>query len=907
MQHVSSSASEGVSSGEVSNNDNALEDNVLHASLREHVRLLGDSLGHTIADDLGTEFVDQIEKIRALAKKGRKDAGARAELIDYLRTLPEERMLPVTRAFNQFLNLANLAEQHYRGRFRRVEDYRPGTQPRLDELLERLTQAGHDGEALLERIASMRIELVMTAHPTEVVRRTLIRKYDAIETCLRDINGSEEYPERLDQLQGRLNELVSQAWHTSEIRAERPTPVDEARWGLAVIEQSLWQAVPAFYRELDQLLLTRAGRRLPLEAAPIRFASWMGGDRDGNPNVTSAVTREVLLLERHRAAESFRRDVQQLRLELSMWKATPELIELAGGPCPEPYRRVLSDLEQRLAATRDKAQMIWEGQGWSGERPTVETREALQAPLEACYHSLMACGLDVIANGALLDTLRRVACFGTTMTRLDIRQESTRHTQVFEELTQYLGLGNYAEWDEPARRKFLLDELNSPRPLIPAQWPCSDDVREVLDTFEVIGSEYSEALGSYVISMAGQASDVLAVALLMKAVGGRVSLPISPLFETLDDLDRAGHVINDLLGMPEYQALIDARQEVMIGYSDSAKDAGQLAAAWAQYRAQERLVRVCDEHGVTLTLFHGRGGTVGRGGGPAHAAILSQPPGSVQGSLRVTEQGEMIRFKFGQPRIAVRSMEIYLSAVLEATLLPPIEPKQAWREEMDQLASRAHQVYSGIVREDPAFVPYFRAVTPETALSGLPLGSRPAKRRATGGVETLRAIPWIFAWTQTRLMLPAWLGSDAAFAERSDSEEGMARLREMMNEWPFFGTFLDMLEMLLAKADGEINAYYEERLIDDDNSRALGTSLRARLEGLEATLLRIRQQDHLLEHAPLIRQAVDVRNPYIDPLHGLQAELLYRSREHEGDISPDLQRALMVTMAGISAGLRNTG
>lgn len=888
-------------------NGEEMEDNVLHTSLREHVRLLGDSLGRTIADDLGEAFVERIEDIRALAKRGRHDPEGRAALIEYLRALPDESLLPVTRAFNQFLNLANLAEQHYRGRFRRVEDYRPGTQPRLDDLLTRLEESGHRGEALLERIASMRIELVLTAHPTEVVRRTLIRKYDAINECLNALSGEQEHPERVDQLRARLEELVSQAWHTSEIRAERPTPVDEARWGLAVIEQSLWQAVPTFYRELDQLLMARAGRRLPLDASPIRFASWMGGDRDGNPNVTSDVTREVLLLERHRAAESFRRDVQQLRLELSMWKATPELVALAGGPCAEPYRVVLSDLEQRLAATRDKAQAIFDGSGWSGERETVETREALLAPLEACYHSLMTCGLEVIANGALLDTLRRVACFGTTMTRLDIRQESTRHTEVFEELTRYLGLGDYGEWDEKTRCDFLRRELASLRPLIPPEWPCSDEVREVLDTFAVIGSEYREALGSYVISMAGQASDVLAVALLMKAVGGRVSLPISPLFETLDDLDRAGSVMDALLSMPDYRELIDTRQEVMIGYSDSAKDAGQLAAAWAQYRAQERLVEICDAHGVTLTLFHGRGGAVGRGGGPAHAAILAQPPGSVKGSLRVTEQGEMIRFKFGQPRIAVRSMEIYLSAVLEATLLPPVEPQPEWRDEMNRLAGRAHEVYASIVREDPAFVPYFRTVTPETALAGLPLGSRPAKRRPTGGVETLRAIPWIFAWTQTRLMLPAWLGSDEAFGERIQSEAGLARLREMMEQWSFFGTFLDMLEMLLAKADVEINAWYEQRLIRDEASKALGVSLRERLEGLEKTLLVIRQQQQILEHAPLIRQAVDVRNPYIDPLHGLQAELLHRSRAQEGELSPALQRALMVTMAGISAGLRNTG
>jgi phosphoenolpyruvate carboxylase len=400
---------------------------------------------------------------------------------------------------------------------------------------------------------------------------------------------------------------------------------------------------------------------------------------------------------------------------------------------------------------------------------------------------------------------------------------------------------------------------------------------------------------------------VLTVALLMQEVGGRAALPIAPLFETLNDLDHAGEVIDQLLALPEYRQLMQGRQEVMIGYSDSAKDAGQLAAAWAQYRAQEALVEVCRKHDVKLTLFHGRGGAVGRGGGPAHAAILSQPPGSVDGSLRVTEQGEMIRFKFGQPDIALRSMEIYACAVLEATLLPPPAPKANWRDEMDQLAEVSHEVYVNVVRDDPEFVPYFRAVTPESVLGRLPLGSRPTKRRQDGGVETLRAIPWIFAWTQTRLMLPAWLGSEQAFSGRLEQPGGREVLQEMRDQWPFFGTYLDMLEMLLAKADVGIAAYYEQRLVDEPALKALGTKLRERFELLEGSVLTLLEQDDLLEKTPLIRQAIEVRNPYIDPLHGLQAELLQRNRDADGAISADLSRALMVTMAGISAGLRNTG
>ncbi|MBZ0331243.1 phosphoenolpyruvate carboxylase [Halomonas sp. ANAO-440] len=878
----------------------------LHESLRDNVRILGDSLGRTIADDLGEGFVDRIEAIRGYAKSGRQgDVQSSRELIEYLRKLPDRDLLPVTRAFNQFLNLANIAEQHYRARYRRVEDYRPGSQPMLGELLTRARQAGHAPRKLVESLANMRVELVLTAHPTEVIRRTLIQKYDAIDECLSTIESSSDYPERASRARGRLEELISQAWHTDEIRHERPTPVDEAKWGFAVIENSLWQAVPAFHRDLDTLLLETAGERLPLDAAPIVFASWMGGDRDGNPNVTSRVTREVLLLGRWMAADLYLRDLEQLKAELSMWKSNSALRAEVGGVA-EPYRELLKRLVQRVEATRDWAKAELDGRSFEGG-PIIENSDQLYAPLLTCYRSLCDVGLDTIANGALLDTLRRVAIFGVTLTKLDIRQEASRHALVMEELTGALELGHYRDWSEEQRQAFLLAELESRRPLIPRRWECSAETREVLDTFRVIASEQSEALGTYIISMAAQPSDVLTVALLMKEVGGQVSLPIAPLFETLDDLNRAGDVIDRLLALPGYRALAGMTQEVMIGYSDSAKDAGQLAAAWAQYRAQERLVEVCRAHGVSLTLFHGRGGAVGRGGGPAHAAILSQPPGSVNGSLRVTEQGEMIRFKFGQPDIALRSMEIYACAVLEATLLPPPSPEPHWREEMDRLAAIAHRGYVSVVRENPDFVPYFRAVTPEGALGRLPLGSRPTKRRQDGGVETLRAIPWIFAWTQIRLMLPAWLGSGEAFCTRLEEEGGLETLREMRDQWPFFGTYLDMLEMLLAKADVAIASYYERRLVDEPALKALGEDLRERFTRLNEVLLTILDQEELLEQTPLIRQAIAVRNPYIDPLHGLQAELLQRNRDADGAISGELTRALMVTMAGIAAGLRNTG
>jgi phosphoenolpyruvate carboxylase len=510
--------------------------------------------------------------------------------------------------------------------------------------------------------------------------------------------------------------------------------------------------------------------------------------------------------------------------------------------------------------------------------------------------------MGIIAESALEDIIRRIACFGLTLVKLDIRQSSDRHAQVFEELSQFYGLGSYNGWSEEGRQSFLLKELQSRRPLLPNDWVPSAEVQEVLDTCQEVATAEKSALGSYVISMASQPSDVLVVILLLREMGISHNMRVVPLFETLSDLDNARDCIDALLNVDWYKAYTEGHQEVMIGYSDSSKDAGQLAAAWGQFKAQEALTQLCKDHGVHLTLFHGRGGTVGRGGGPSHTAILAQPPGSVDHSLRLTEQGEMIRFKYGMPDLAVRNLELCTGAVLEATLNPAPGPEQAWREQMEIMSKRGLTEYRAIVREDSMFVPYFRAATPEQELAKLPLGSRPAKRKQDGGVESLRAIPWIFAWTQIRLMLPAWLGSDKALDEAM-SGSSAELVKQMYQQWPFFGSTIDMLEMVLAKSDTNIAAYYDERLVSEELI-ALGSSLRGRLLNIVSVINGIKGQDSLLQGNPVIRQSIDVRNPYIDPLHFLQAELLNRDRNR-----PDqrLEQALMVTMAGISAGMRNTG
>jgi len=871
--------------------------------LREDVHLLGELLGNTIREQRGADFLDTIERIRKGAKAGRRGSAAGTEQLSAsLDGLSEDELLPVARAFNQFLNLANIAEQYQLIRRREESQPQPFESLILPQLLERLKAAGQSPEALARQLGKLEIELVLTAHPTEVARRTLIQKYDAIAAQLaaldhRDLSSAE----REDIIQG-LRRLIAEAWHTEEIRRARPTPVDEAKWGFAVIEHSLWQAVPNYMRKADLALHAATGLHLPLEAAPIRFASWMGGDRDGNPNVTATVTREVLLLARWMAADLYLRDVERLAAELSMQQASVELCTVVGDGA-EPYRVVLKQLRDRLRATRN-----WAHSSLTVPHPApaavLHNNRDLLEPLQLCYRSLHECGMGVIADGPLLDCLRRAVTFGLFLVRLDVRQDAARHRSALTEITDYLGLGRFEEWDEQTRIDFLLRELNNRRPLLPSHFKPAADTAEVLATCREVAMAPEASLGSYVISMAGAASDVLAVQLLLKEAGLLRPMRVVPLFETLADLDNAGPVIEQLLSLPGYRARLHGPQEVMIGYSDSAKDAGTTAAAWAQYRAQEKLVDICRTQQVELLLFHGRGGTVGRGGGPAHAAILSQPPGSVAGRFRTTEQGEMIRFKFGLPGIAEQNLNLYLAAVLEATLQPPPLPQPAWRNMMDQLAADGVSAYRAVVRDNPEFVEYFRQATPEQELGRLPLGSRPAKRRE-GGVESLRAIPWIFAWTQTRLMLPAWLGWEAALSKALERGEGDL-LGQMREQWPFFRTRIDMLEMVLSKADSDIAQMYDERLVQPE-LRHLGTHLRDLLSQACQVVLGLTGQSQLLAHSPATLAFISLRNVYLDPLHLLQAELLARSRRREARLDSPLEQALLVSVAGIAAGLRNTG
>jgi phosphoenolpyruvate carboxylase len=880
-----------------------------HKRLRDDVRLLGEILGATLRRQEGTELYDLVERVRALAKSSRARGD---ESFDELRALlagiPIERSLPVARAFSHFLALANIAEQHHRIRRRRHYESDPALPPQrgsFEETFTRMLDSGIPAGTIFETVCALRIGLVFTAHPTEVARRTVAQKVRRIADSLAALDHPELTPlEREDVIQD-LRREVTEMWETDEVRHQRPTPTDEAKSGFVVFEQTLWDAMPRYCRQLDRAMRSHLERALPLDVAPIRFGSWMGGDRDGNPTVTPEVTRTVCLLARWLAADLYLKEVEHLREELSLHEATPELAARTGG-AREPYRELLRDVRERLRDTKLSLEQEINGKPAASE---LRRSEELLEPLMLCYRSLLETGNEVVAGGRLTDVIRRVACFGLTLVRLDIRQDSARHTEALDTITRSLGLGSYAAWNETQRQEFLVRELENPRPLVPPGLEAGPEVRDVLDTFAMLAAIPRESLGVYVITMAAAPSDVLAVELLQKEARIAEPLPVVPLFETAKDLQAAGETVRALLAIPPYRARITRAgstrpdQEIMIGYSDSAKDAGRFAAAWHLYKAQEDVVAAARESDARVTLFHGRGGSVGRGGGPTYLAIQSQPPGSVDGSLRVTEQGEMIQAKFGLPGIALRTLEIYTTATLEATLLPGRGPEPPQRELMDRLAARSREAYRAVVYETPEFIEYFRAATPEAELEWVNIGSRPARRKKGGGVESLRAIPWQFAWTQNRLMLPAWLGVDTALGE-AIAEGHLDELRRMNETWPFFRTVLDLMEMVLAKADARIAAHYDAVLVPD-RLRTLGETLRAKLQAAIDTTVTASQHAALLEDDGVLRRSIAVRNPYVDPINILQVELLRRLRSEEHD--DRLLDAFRTTVTGIAAGMRNTG
>ncbi|KAG2657402.1 hypothetical protein PVAP13_1KG181862 [Panicum virgatum] len=728
------------------------------------------------------------------------------------------------------------------------------------------------------------------------------------------------------------------------------------RAGMSYFHETIWKGVPKFLRRIDTALKNIGiNERLPYNAPLIQFSSWMGGDRDGNPRVTPEVTRDVCLLARMMAANLYFSQIEDLMFELSMWRCSDELRIRADElhrsskraakhyiefwkqvPPNEPYRVILGDVRDKLYYTRERSRhLLTTGISEIPEDATFTNVEQFLEPLELCYRSLCACGDKPIADGSLLDFLRQVSTFGLALVKLDIRQESDRHTDVLNSITTHLGIGSYAEWSEEKRQDWLLSELRGKRPLFGSDLPLTEETADVLGTFHVLAELPADCFGAYIISMATAPSDVLAVELLQRECHVKQPLRVVPLFEKLADLEAAPAAVARLFSIDWYMNRINGKQEVMIGYSDSGKDAGRFSAAWQMYKAQEELIKVAKHYGVKLTMFHGRGGTVGRGGGPTHLAILSQPPDTIHGSLRVTVQGEVIEHSFGEEHLCFRTLQRYTAATLEHGMHPPISPKPEWRALMDEMAVVATKEYRSIVFQEPRFVEYFRSATPETEYGRMNIGSRPSKRKPSGGIESLRAIPWIFAWTQTRFHLPVWLGFGTAFKHIMQKDiRNIHTLKEMYNEWPFFRVTLDLLEMVFAKGDPGIAAVYDKLLVAED-LQSFGEQLRKNYEETKWLLLQVAGHKDVLEGDPYLKQRLRLRESYITTLNVCQAYTLKRIRDPafqvspqpalskefvdesqpaqlvqlnpESEYAPGLEDTLILTMKGIAAGMQNTG
>uniref|UniRef100_A0ACD5WYR4 Uncharacterized protein n=1 Tax=Avena sativa TaxID=4498 RepID=A0ACD5WYR4_AVESA len=910
------------------------------------------------------EFVQECYELSA-EYEGDRDAARLDELGGRLTGLAPADAIVVASSFSHMLNLANLAEEvqianRRRNKLKRgdfADEASATTESDIEETLKRLvSDLGKSRQEVFDALKNQTVDLVFTAHPTQSIRRSLLQKHGRIRNCLRQLYAKDITADDKQELDEALQREIQAAFRTDEIRRTQPTPQDEMRAGMSYFHETIWKGVPKFLRRVDTALKNIGiDERLPYNAPLIQFSSWMGGDRDGNPRVTPEVTRDVCLLARMMAANLHFSQIEELMFELSMWRCNDELRVRAEElhrssrkaekhyiefwkqvPPTEPYRVILGYVRDKLYYTRERARhLLTSGSSDIPADSTFINVEQFLEPLELCYRSLCDSGDKTVADGSLLDFLRQVSTFGLSLVKLDIRQESERHTDALDAITAYLGIGSYRSWPEEKRQEWLLSELRGKRPLFGDDLPMNEEVADVIGTFRVLAELPPDCFGAYVISMATAPSDVLAVELLQRECHVEHPLRVVPLFEKLADLVAAPAAVARLFSIDWYMDRIGGKQEVMIGYSDSGKDAGRLSAAWQLYKAQEELVEVAKQYGVKLTMFHGRGGTVGRGGGPTHLAILSQPPETVHGSLRVTVQGEVIEHSFGEEHLCFRTLQRFTAATLEHGMHPPVSPKPEWRALMNEMAVVATEEYRAMVFKEPRFVEYFRSATPETEYGRMNIGSRPSKRKPGGGIETLRAIPWIFAWTQTRFHLPVWLGFGAAFKHTMQKDiRNIQALREMYNEWPFFRVTLDLLEMVFAKGDPGIAALYDELLVADE-LKPLGEQLRSNYEETRKLLVQVAGHKDVLEDDPYLKQRLRLRDPYITILNVCQAYTLKRIRDPSfqvtaqpplskefadenqqaslvrlnaaSEYAPGLEDTLILTMKGIAAGMQNTG
>ncbi|WP_395711423.1 phosphoenolpyruvate carboxylase [Reyranella sp.] len=910
------------------------------APLRYDTRLLGRILGDTVRDQEGEAVFELVEHIRRTGVQFHRNAdeAARQELQAIMSGLPIDRAIKIIRAFGYFSHLANLAEdQHHIRRTRAYAKARaPARQGTMAYALARARDGGVTREELEAFFARALCSAVLTAHPTEVRRRSSIDREMEIAHLLDDRDRVEYTPEELSANRRALRRAVLTLWQTSILRGTRLRVIDEVNNGLAYYDHTFLRALPAFYADLEDRLGVIEPEWQGIEVPSfLRMGSWIGGDRDGNPYVTAEVTRQTLGMHSERAMRFYLEELHRLGSELSLdGRSVPVSDGLAAlaKTSPdrsterqdEPYRRAVIGIYARLAATAWKLDRLEPPYPAVGEAPAYESVAALQADLDTVSGSLVQAGSLPLARGRLRGLRRAVDVFGFHLAALDLRQNSDVHERVIAELLEAASTGDpvdYRALDEPARIALLTAEMANPRPLAAPHHGYGEETAGELAMLNVTADAHQRYGGAsmphYVISKNDSVSDILEVAVLLKEVGllrpheERLDVDIVPLFETIGDLQHCGRIMDELLGLPAYRRLVASRgdvQEVMLGYSDSNKDGGYLTSTWELYKAELSLIEVFARHKVGLRLFHGRGGSVGRGGGPSYDAILAQPPGALQGAIRITEQGEVIGGKYSNAEVGRRNLETLAAATLEASLLEAghAPPPADWLAIMEALSAHAFRAYRSLVYETEGFDRYFRDSTVLEEIATLNIGSRPASRSSRRRIEDLRAIPWVFSWAQCRLMLPGWYGFGAAVSALTAARpDGLATLQTMYRDWPFFRTTLSNMDMVLAKSDIAIASRYAELVGDAALREKVFGRVRQEWQASIDAVLAISGQQTLLEGNPLLARSIRNRFPYIDPLNHVQIELLKRHRA--GDTDPGVVDGIHLSINGIAAGLRNSG
>ena len=882
-------------------------------SLRDDVRYLGNILGKVIKKQEGDSFFNLVEKIRLLSKANTKNKNNKnrfKKITSEIQKLKPIKIFKLARAFTHFMNFINLTESIDASR--KLDEFENSNLKDkhknifIEEIFESLFKNKKIKPQKIYNIAkNLHIGIVLTAHPTEVKRRTLIQKYHKITEIMDQRDLLKNKPSRLKILDKKLYDEFTIIWNTDDLKRFKPTPVEEARWGLAVIEDSLWETIPKVYRRLNAIFIKHMGKSLPKNFNPIEFGSWMGGDRDGNPNVTSTTTKEVILLSRWEAAKLYEKELTKLIRGLSMQKCSKKILKTTGKTY-EPYRVFLRPLRDKMRITHRHIEKHLVANKRLNPKKLLSSKEDILKPLRIVRESLENNQSENIASGELLDLMRRAKCFGINLAKIDIRQESSRHAQLIAEFIKRNNNSNYLAWTEDKKISYLSNVIKKSKKNFKNFTFKNKENDEVWSTFKVLADEPPECLGAYVISMTSAASDILSVYLMQKEANIENKLRVVPLFETLQDLKNAKFIMEKLFSLGWYRRLIQNKQEIMIGYSDSSKDAGKLSASWHQYKLQEEVLKIAKKYKIKLTFFHGRGGSAGRGGGPIQATMRSQPPKSVYGRIRITDQGEMIQQKYGYEPLAKYNLCSYIGSVMQATLNPPPNPKDEWRNLIEKMTKISTAAYRKNINENSDFIRYFKTVTPHLALGKLSIGSRPSKRKNVDNIQSLRAIPWVFAWTQIRLMLPAWLGTGDAL-KYSSAKKYKKILTDMEKNWPYFNSTMDILDMVISKVDPEISEVYENNLADK-KLKDVGNKLRSEFDIIKRLNKYITPME-ILKQRKKFRTTVLVRNIYSEVLNILQAVVMNKisKQKLKNDERKYLNDAMITSIAGISAAMKNTG